>query len=233
MALYQKLQTNLSRLAIPPNERSAAQDWRGSSYQQDGAHCRVPHRLQHVAAYAVPNSPTAMSLSPGGPNVYLPPPPPPPPPPPRSPASAGSGSFPLHRRLPVQPPSIQTALGGAHHQGTGGGDGGHSPYPYSPAAALNTPLSPYASPGFPSLSQNSSAASSPMALRPSTAGNTMVAEYNPQQWGRAGVGPTPTGVQYRAFNTQRQAIHAPRAVDENGGKPLSPICFLLLWKGMM
>lgn len=157
-----------------------------------------------TAAYAVPTSSAAMSLSPG---LYLPPPPP------RSPGSAGSGSFPQNRRVPpAQPPSIQTTWGGAgpgHRQGTGVGVG--SPYPYSPAVSY-TPLSPYASAAPTTLSQDNSRANSPMALR-GPSGNTMVAEYNPQQWQRGGQ----SGIQFRPFTATTVNV-ASRAVDDNGGK---------------
>jgi hypothetical protein len=134
-----------------------------------------------------------------------------PPPPPRSPGSAGSGSFP-HRRVPPPPPTITTALGAPGQQpGSRSGTqaAGYS-YPYSPSTALSTPLSPYAPTVLSPLSQSSSRGNSPMTLRPPT-GNTMVAEYNPQQWGRGGS----TGVQHRPFNT---AAVASRALDESGGK---------------
>jgi hypothetical protein len=142
-------------------------------------------------------------------DVYLPPPPP------RSPGSAGSGSFP-HRRVPPPPPTITTTLGslGTGQQSSTGS--GTSPaaysYPYSPSAATNTPLSPYASTALSPLSQSNSRGHSPLASRPST-GTTMAVEYNPQQWGRGG----PTGVQHRPFNALSVAS---RALDESGGKLL-------------
>jgi hypothetical protein len=154
-------------------------------------------------------------------DVYLPPPPPLPPP--RSPGSAGSGSFP-HRRVPP-PPSITTAPGGfGQHSVTGSGTppAGYS-YSYSPSAAHNTPLSPYASAALSPLSQSSSRGNSPMALR-APSGSTMVAEYNPQQWGRGG----PTGVQHMPFN--RTITVASRALDDSGGKSNIPSCVRFLWE---
>ncbi|KAF2434516.1 hypothetical protein EJ08DRAFT_469384 [Tothia fuscella] len=220
MAFSQKLHSNLSRLAIPPKQQSTTNDW--SPYQSEpvppgvGRAPRavgVPHRPP-VAAYAVPTSLAAMSLSPG--DVFNLPPPPP-----RSPGSAGSGSFP-QQRLVVQPPSIQTTLGGVHQQGLSGGS---SPYPYSPSITLNTPLSPYDPGSLPfshlSRSQNNSATNSPMASRPST-GNTMVTEYNPQQWGRTGASSGSAGAQYRPFNTRVQNVLAPRALDDSGDSPPPP-----------
>lgn len=209
MALSPKLHANISRLETPPKDLSETADWRFGENEESldslvagEADAQAQKGSLHAIAYAVPLDPTfvaSMSLSSG--HVYLPPPPP------RSPGSAGSGSFP-HRRLPEHPPSITTTLGGIGpgYQGPGG-----SPLPYSPSATLTTPLSPYATVPSP-LHQSSSTTNSPMVVRPPT-GSTMVAEYNPQQWGRSGQ----NGGQFRPFN-QPLNIAVSRALDENGGK---------------
>jgi hypothetical protein len=168
----------------------------------------------HIAAYAVPSYSLAMNTGGDG---YLPPPPP------RSPGSAGSGSFP-HRRVPPPPPTITTALGGPGQQpGSRSGTTAASySYPYSPSTTLNTPSSPCASTVLSPLSQSSTRGDSPRALRPPT-GSTMVAEYNPQQWGRG----DSIGVQHRPFNT---APAASRALDESGGMTILSSFSYFFWE---
>ena len=115
------------------------------------------------------------------------------------------------RRFPVQPPTLSTTGIVPQRQNA-------LAVPYTPASAtsLSTPFSAHVSAGASPLAQAPSVASSPMATRSAT---SLVAPYDPRQWGQSNL---PRG----GYGSQVPLSPAPPQGEITGMEGRS--CFILL-----